>query len=192
MTYSTDLPPAPIEDANRGTVVALLTIPAGIIVWTLIWSIGFVASIVTFGVALLATFLYRLGSGGMIGRAGAIRITVITLVTVVLSIIAGLVADVAIGIGQVAGISPIEALSYPGFGDIFGLYLSSGDGGLYLSLGIAVLFGILGCFSVLRNAFRATAAPAAPPVQTPWPTLPADPKADPFAGEKPADPTTPR
>lgn len=192
MTYSPDLPPAPIEDVNRGTVVALLTIPAGIIVWTLIWSIGFVASIVTFGVALLATFLYRLGSGGVIGRAGAVRITVITLVTVVLSIIAGLIADVAIGIGQVAGISPIDALSHPGFGDVFGLYLSSGDGGLYLSLGIAVLFGVLGCFGVLRSAFRATAMPAAPQSQTPWSTLPANPQADPFADEKPADPTTPR
>jgi hypothetical protein len=191
MSYSPDQPQAPIEDVNRGTVVALLTIPAGVIVWTLVWSIGVVASIVTFGVAILATFLYRLGSGGVIGRAGAIRITAITLVTVVLSIIAGLVADVAIGIGQVAGISPIEALTHPGFGDVFGLYLSSGDGGLYLSLGIAVLFGILGCFSVLRGAFAATAA-VEPQAQTPWPTLPANPQADPFADEKPIDPTSPR
>lgn len=195
MTYSPDQPPAPIEDVNRGTVLALLTIPAGIIVWTLVWSIGVIASIITFGVAVLATFLYRLGSGGVIGRAGAIRITVITLVTVVLSIIAGLIADVALGISRLAKISPIEALSYRDFGEIFNSYISSGDGGLYLSLGIAVLFGVLGCFSVLRNAFRATAAPAAPftpQAQAPWPTLPADPKADPFADEKPADPTTPR
>lgn len=192
MTYSPDQPPAHIEDVNRGTVVALLTIPAGIIVWTLVWSIGFIASVVTFGIAILATFLYRLGSGGTIGRAGAIRITIITLVTVVLSIVAGLVADVAIGIGQVANISPIEALGHPGFGEVFTLYVTSGDGGLYLSLGIAVLFGALGCFSVLRNAFRATAAPVAPQAQTPWPTLPATPQADPFADEKPADPTTPR
>ena len=27
---------APVEDVNRGTVLALLTVPAGIIVWVLI------------------------------------------------------------------------------------------------------------------------------------------------------------
>jgi hypothetical protein len=191
MTSLPDQPAAPIEDVNRGTVVALLTIPAGIIVWTLIWSIGFVASIVAFGVAVLASFLYRLGSGGVISRAGAVRITAITLVTVVLSIIAGLMADVAIAIGNIANISPIEALTHPGFGDLFGLYLSSGDGGLYFSLAIAVLFGVLGCFGVLRGAFRAT-APAQPQTQERWSTLPANPAADPFTDEKPVDPTTPR
>lgn len=190
MSYYPTEPVAPVEDVNRGTVVALLTIPAGVIVWTLVWSFGFIASIITFGVAILATFLYRLGSGGTIGRAGAVRITIITLATVVLSIIAGLVSDVAIGIGQIAKISPIEALSHPGFADMLSLYLSSGDGNLYFSLAIAVAFGILGCFSVLRGAFRAT-EPVAPAAQidpqTPWPTLPANPQADPFADEKPGE-----
>ena len=172
MSYTFDQPQQPIEDVNRGTLVALLAVPAGIIVWTLIWSIGFIASIVTFGIALAATFLYRLGSGGTIGRAGAIRITIITLATVVLAIIAGLVADVAIGISQVADISPIDALTYPGFGDVFSLYLSQGGASLYGSLAIAVVFGLLGCFSTLRGAFAATAAPAAPAAQQPWGTLP--------------------
>lgn len=187
MSYYPTPSAAPVEDVNRGTVVALLTIPAGVIVWTLVWSIGFIASIITFGVAILATFLYRLGSGGTISRAGAIRITIITLVTVALSIIAGLVADVAIGISQVANVSPIEALSNPAFGEVFATYLSTGGGNLYFSLIIAVVFGILGCFSILRGAFAATAAPAAaqPDPQAPWPTLPTNPQADPFADEKP-------
>ena len=203
MSYTMDQPPVPAEDVNRGTVVALLTIPAGIIAWCIIWSIGFIASVVTFGMAILATFLYRLGSGGTIGRAGAIRITIVTLTTVVLSIIAGVVTDVALSISRFAKVSPIEALSHPNFGKVFETYISSGDGNLYFSLLIAVAFGILGCFSVLRGAFRQT-APAqfqAPGAQAAWPTLPANPAVDPFAdekqigqnpaAEKPADPTEP-
>jgi hypothetical protein len=153
-------------------VLALLAIPAGIIVWVIIWNFGFIASIVAFGVALLASFLYRLGSGGLISRTGAIRITVITLVTVLLSILAGLVSDVAIGISTVAGISPIEALSHPSFGTLFGLVLASGDTGLYFSIAIAVVFGFIGCFGILRAAWQQTAAAPEPAAfQSPWPTL---------------------
>lgn len=152
-------PDAPVEDVNKGTVVALLALPAGVIVWVLVWTLGFIASIVTFAVAYLAMFLYKLGSGGTMGRAGAVRVAIITVVTLAVSIIAGLVADVANGIGSVTGVGPIEALSNPNFGQIFTAYVSDPDSGLLLSLGIAIVFGILGCFGVLRSAFGATATP---------------------------------
>lgn len=42
----------PVENGDRGTLVALLALPAGVIVWVLIWSIGFIVSAVTYGVAL--------------------------------------------------------------------------------------------------------------------------------------------
>ena len=182
----------PVEDVNRGTVVALLTIPAGIIVWTLIWSIGFIASVVTFGMAILATFLYRLGSGGTIGRAGAVRITIVTLVTVVLSIIAGVVWDVAVTLSRFAKVTPIEALSHPNFGTVFENYFE-GNGNLYFSLLVAVAFGVLGCFSVLRGAFKQTEpVQFQAPVQYQAPdtiTPPALPNAENPADDKPADPT---
>lgn len=203
MSYSLDQPPVPAEDVNRGTVVALLTIPAGVIAWCVVWSIGFIASIITFGIAVLALFLYRLGSGGTIGRAGAVRVTIITLATLALAIVAGLITSVALSVSRFAKVSPIEALTHPNFGEFFSNYMRDGGGQLGFSLLIAVAFGILGCFSVLRGAFR-QAAPVqfqAPEAQAAWPTLPANPAADPFADErptgqnpveeKPADPTEP-
>ena len=158
------------------------------IVWVLIWTLGFIASIVTFAVAYLAMFLYKLGSGGTMGRAGAIRVAIITVVTLIASIIAGLVADVANGIASVTAGGPIEALSNPNFGEIFTAYVTDPESGLLLSLGIAVLFGILGCFGVLRSAFGAASTPAAAPLypqQTAYPPLApqtGDEQAQPYAG----------
>lgn len=159
-------PTAPIEDVNRGTVLALLAIPAGIIAFVIIWNFGFIASIVSLGVAYLAMFLYQRGSGGTIGRAGAVRVAIITIVTVGLSIFAGIVSSVAIGFGEVAGISPFAAVADPQFGTIFSATMADSEvqGELAKSVLIALAFGALGCFGVLRAAFRATAAPQSPPV----------------------------
>lgn len=181
MSYYEGQPAAPLENVGRGTVVALLAVPAGIIVWVIIWSIGIVASIVSFGVAYLALFLYRLGSGGPVSRAGAVRITIITLGTVVLAIIAGLVSDVAIGIGRVANVSPIEALSSPRFGEVFTTYLTQSGPGLAFSIVLAIVFGIFGCFSILRSAFRATAVTQPDPMaQGSWAALQKPEQTNPF------------
>jgi hypothetical protein len=183
MTSLPAQPSAPIEDVTRGTVLALLAIPAGIIVFVLIWSIGFIASAVTLGVAFLARFLYLLGSGGVIGRAGAVRVTVITISTVIASIIAGLVSDVAIGIGQVMSISPIEALMSPQFSTVFAAYVGDPDAqsSLIPSVLLALGFGALGCFSLLRGTFRAAAAPAAPAAPIAYQHWPQNSTVDPFA-----------
>ncbi len=178
MTNLPAQPAAPVENVGRGTLAALLAIPVGVIVWVLIWSIGFIASVVSFGVAILAMFLYRLGAGGTIGRAGAVRVTIITLVTIGLSIFAGLVADVAIGIGQVAQVSPFEALNFPQFWEVYSQYVADNTESLTPSILISIAFGILGCFSVLRGAFKATAAPAAPATQPIWPQNPVTPAVD--------------
>ena len=170
--YEPTSPATPIEDVNRGTVVALAAIPVGVIIWTIVWTLGAILSVITYGVAFLAMFLYKLGSGGTISRAGAVRVTIVTIVTVALSIIAGLVSDVAMGIGRITNEGPIAALSNPQFGQVFSDYLTSGDTGLGFSIAIAVAFGLLGCFGVLRSAFKAT-APEAP--TQPWATVaPAD------------------
>jgi hypothetical protein len=160
-------PTAPVEDINRGTLLALVAIPVGIIAFVIIWNLGFIASIVTLGVAYLAIFLYQRGSGGTIGRAGAVRVAIITIVTICLSIFAGIVSSVAIGFGEAAGISPFAAIADPQFGTIFSATMADTEvqGELVKSVLIALAFGALGCFFVLRSVFRATATPqAAPPV----------------------------
>lgn len=167
MTYSAAQPTVPTENVNRGTVLALLAIPAGIIVYVIVWNFGIVASVVSFGVAYLALFLYQRGSGGTIGRAGAVRVAIITIVTVGLSIFAAIVWDVAVVYGEAAGISPFAAIADPGFSTFFTYVMAQPDvqGELVKQVLIAIAFGALGCFFVLRAAFRATAAPAAQPTQ---------------------------
>ena len=156
----------PIENVQRGTVFALIAIPVGIVVWVILWSFGFIASIVGFGVAWLALFLYRFGSGGIVSRTGAIRVTLITIGTLIVAIYAGLVADGVTGFGQVSGLGPIESLTSPEFWSLFNGLLSEPEvwADILPSVGLALLFGALGCFSLLRGAFmtsRVTAAEAA-------------------------------
>lgn len=185
MTYQPE-PAAPIEDVNRGTVVALLAIPAGIIVFVLIWRFGFIASAVTLGVAYFAMFLYKAGSGGVMGRAGAVRVAIITIVTAVLSIGAGVVSDVAFAIASVTGANPVAVMLDPSFGDRFStvMALPSALEGVLPSVLIALAFAGLGCFSILRGAFTSTAAASPAPGAT-WSTQPIQP--DPSA-QQPAPP----
>ena len=179
MTYQLAQPAPLPENVNRGTVVALLTVPAGVIVWVIIWTIGIIASVVSFGIAILAMFLYRLGSGGQMGRAGAIRVTLITLVTVGLAIFSGLVWDVALAISRFSDVSPIEALSSPVFWDRFSNYMELAGGDLGFNILLSIGFGILGCFSILRGAFKTTAPVANPATGQLWSQTPITPGVDP-------------
>ncbi|TPW65847.1 hypothetical protein FJ658_15365, partial [Schumannella sp. 10F1B-5-1] len=65
----------------------------GVAVWLLIWSFGFIASIVAFGVAFAALWLYRFGARGPISRAGAFVVTGITAGTLLIAFFAGIVLD---------------------------------------------------------------------------------------------------
>jgi hypothetical protein len=148
----------PSENVPRGTILALLIIPAGIIVWTIIWSIGFIASIVALGVALGALALYRLGSGGRISRTGAIRVTIITIVTLVLSFIVGIVSD------NLAYY--LKAINAGRFFDALSADIGRAPGDYAIQFVLAIGLGALGCFSVLRTAFVQTAAANAQTAQS--------------------------
>ena len=182
MSY-TEFEHKPAENVLRGTLLSLLVVPVGIVVWLIIWNIGFIASIVSFGVAMLAVVLYRVGAGGVIGRAGAVSITLVTLVTVTLAIFVGLVSDVANLVASELGMSPYDAVIQPGFWPLFQdiMFVQGGISENGLQLAIAFGLGLLGCFSVLRSAFTATAPEPAPSPyeQTADPASPAAPAAAP-------------
>ena len=169
----------PIENVQRGTVFALVAAPVGIVVWIIVWSFGFIVSIVGFGVAWLALFLYRFGSGGIVSRTGAIRVAIITVVTLLVAIYAGLIADGVSGFSQASGLSAIETLTSSQFWPAFNSLIA--DPAVWAeivpSVGLALLFGVLGCFSLLRGAFMTTRVAAAEPLTA----SPAAPLAQPFA-----------
>jgi hypothetical protein len=155
----------PSENFQRGLIFALVVLPLGILAWDILWSVGFVASIVAFGVAWAAVRLYRIGSGGRITRGGAIAVTTITIVTLVLAYVSGFVVDVVQALGK-QGASATEALTYPPFWGYVGQAMTAPSS--LVSLLLAAVFGALGCVSVLRGAFRLSrvpqdvAAPGAP------------------------------
>jgi hypothetical protein len=184
MTYVPD-PSTKTENFARGTVFALAVIPLGIVAWVLLWNVGFIASIVGFAVAWAAVRLYLLGSGGLVSRNGAIRISIITIGTLLLAILGGLVSDVIPIYSRVANVSWIEALFSANFWTVF-QQVQGRPGGLsdeLPSILIGIGLGALGCYSILRNAFRATSKPKvatetlAPPIPTPEATPTAIPGA---------------
>src|SRR3982750_2359813 len=97
--------PKPVENVGRGTLFALLAVPAGVAVWLILWKFGFIASIVGFGVVWAAVQLYVRGSGGVISRVGAVAILGIVVVTLLLSFLSGMVYDAASQIGDLSGLS---------------------------------------------------------------------------------------
>lgn len=181
----------PPENVQRGTVLALVIIPAGIIVWTLLWSVGFIASIVAFGVAFGALALYRFGSGGAVGRNGAIRVTVITIVTLLLAFVAGLASDGLPIWMQQHRQTLVESLADPQFWSA--LSRAAANGSTAVAFLLALVFGALGCFSVLRAAFaqtRAAQAAAGMPGAYGQPGQPA-PYGQPAQYGQPAPPAVP-
>ncbi len=145
----------PHENALRGTLMALLIIPAGIIVWVLLvlWQFGLIASLVALGIAIGALWLYRMGSGGRISRAGAVRVTVITIVALLVAFLSGLVADVLPIYANQRNLNLVSALPSGDFWQFLGRAVSNNLGDVVIQLVIALIFGALGCFTVLRTAF---------------------------------------
>src|ERR1700709_533680 len=92
-------PPRP-ENAIGVALVALRALPVGVIALPLLWSIGFIASIVGFLVAFSAVWLYRRGSGGVISQVGAWLITAIVVFTLAFGLWVAMVVDYAPGLGH--------------------------------------------------------------------------------------------
>jgi hypothetical protein len=146
----------PSENLQRGVIFALIALPAGVIAWDLLWSFGFIASIVSFGIAYLAARLYRFGSGGRISRTGAIAVAAITIGTLVIALISGFAVQIVGLYSQQFGTSITESLLAPRFWSI--VFTSMTSGQALISVLLAVVFAAQGCFGILSTAFRQTRA----------------------------------
>ena len=156
--------PAPVENVGRGTALALLAVPAGVAVWLILWKLGFIASIVGFGVVWAAVQLYVRGSGGLISRLGAFIILGIVVVTLLLSFFAGMVYDAAHEIGEASSLSTWEAFRHELFWSTFWDAFPDALPAYKKDFLFAAGFGALGAFSMLRAVFQQSGRP---PVQPP-------------------------
>jgi hypothetical protein len=146
-------PVVPNEDVVRGGLFALLAIPVGVILLTLLSSIGFIASIVGWVVAFCALWLYRRGSGGFISRVGAWTVTAIVVVSLLIGIWASLVVTLAGGLGQLSVIG--DPRFWPLFSSNFGTLLNQN----LLFVILVLAFGALGAFRTLGRAFATARQP---------------------------------
>lgn len=164
----------PPENVVRGLLLALITVPLGVIAFSIIYSLGYIASIVALGVAVVAYFLYRRGSGGRVSTVGALVVAGVTIGTLVLAFLVAQYVAVAVALADVYGMSWFEVLTAPEFGSVAAEILADPE----VSSGIVgdgiftAIFGLLGCGAVLFNAFRAARAEKAadsgtPPVAPP-------------------------
>ena len=78
---------------RRGLALALLAIPAGVTAWVLLWQFGFIASVVAWGIAAGAAWLYRIGASQDVTKAAAPYIITIILLGVILAFLGGIVSD---------------------------------------------------------------------------------------------------
>lgn len=156
---------APVGNVGRGALFALATIPLGVAAWVVLWGFGFIASLVAALVAFLAVRLYVLGAGRL-SRPGALVVLAVTVVTLALAFVGGIVWDAAVAVSEEGGVSMWDVLAEPGFWSWFWPILPEVLPEYGGDLAWAVGFGALGSFATLRGAWSATApevpAPAAP------------------------------
>ena len=80
------------ENRTRGTLFALLIVPVAIVVYAIVFSFSWVLGIVFAGVPVGAVALYAWGSGGRVSFNAALRITLITVITLPLAFFAGFIS----------------------------------------------------------------------------------------------------
>ena len=167
MTNPFDRAPEAPENVLRGFLFSLIVVPVGVVAWVLIWELGFVASVVAFGIAAATVWLYRRGSGGKVSPRGAIAIVAVVIGTLLLAFYSGLVWDYVLAVGKQVGLSPVDALTnpafWPSFNADFGSIVSANGTGLLFAFG----FGAIGVFSTLRRVLRAAKVPAEAPLIMP-------------------------
>lgn len=170
--------PLPPENILRGTLLALIVLPVGMLVYLGIWQLGFISAIAGFLVAFGAFFLYRLGSGGRISIPGALIITGITVVTLVLAFLWATASQYVENAPASFGSSWWEIMLNPGFiGAAVSNEIQYYFGDFAWNGGLTLVFGLLGCFAVLRNVFFQARQPAAADPTQPAPPAPPAPPA---------------
>lgn len=142
--------------ARTGLLLALLSIPTGIVLWIILWNFGFMASFVSFVIAWLAVYLYTLGSKKEVSKRTAPYLLAIILVGIVLSFIGGMALDAVKFYVEGSDVGLMQAILTTDFWLFFADNLFS-NGELWSSyvvdIIIALVFGVLGCFGIVKYLF---------------------------------------
>ncbi len=78
---------------KKGILLALLAVPIAMILWVIIWRMGYVASLVAFALAWGVVWLYEKGAGSAPDKKSAPYLAGIIILGVIVSFAAGIVSD---------------------------------------------------------------------------------------------------
>jgi hypothetical protein len=153
------------ENIGKGLLLASLAIPIGIALWVIIWRAGYMASLVSFIIAFLAVWLYKKGAGAGPSKKSAPLIVGLVVAGVLLAFVGGMVSDAAdFIVQQNSDTDALSLLLSPDFWAFFSENIFA-NGELWASyttdILIAVGFGALGSFFVLKEALFGAPKPAA-------------------------------
>lgn len=147
--------PATSQNNNKGILTALLIIPVAVGLWLLLWSFGFIASIVAFVVAYGAIWLYKVASSGRNpSKRDTYLLIAVIAAAVILSFVSGIVADAWAGYSEVVGSEAdffgedFQSILWPILGDatIWSDYMPD--------LVISLVFAVLGAGSVVKDLVK--------------------------------------
>ncbi|MFE4197963.1 hypothetical protein ACFRJ9_19070 [Paenarthrobacter sp. NPDC056912] len=144
----------PREDVGRGALFALAALPIGVILWMIIWNLGWMSSLVTYAAAFMAAKFYAAGAGAL-SRKGVWVVAVVTVATALMSFLGGVWLDAVNFLGRqpLAMVMDSEPWALMAENFAYNPDFVSGYMGDFL---LALLFGALGCFFTLRQLFAAT------------------------------------
>lgn len=167
MQSPTDLAAAQ-SDNRKGILLALLSIPIGVVLWVVIWSLGYIASAAAFAIAASAVWLYSVGAKRTPSGGAIWALLVIILVGLVLSFMAGVVVDGVKFYTDVSGNNWFAALSSADFWDFFGKAISRPGvwSGYTNDILMSVGFAALGVFGVIASLFQKPSQEAVAPENT--------------------------
>ncbi|MFW0771784.1 hypothetical protein ACLRGI_01270 [Paenarthrobacter nitroguajacolicus] len=144
----------PREDIGRGALFALAALPIGVILWMIIWNLGWMTSLVTYAAAFMAAKFYVTGAGAL-SRKGVWVVAIVTAATALASFLGGVWLDAVKFLGREPLAMVMNSEPWALMADNFAYNpdFVSGYVGDFL---LALLFGALGCFFTLRQLFAAT------------------------------------
>ncbi|WP_306958880.1 DUF2510 domain-containing protein [Arthrobacter bambusae] len=149
--------PVPAGALARGIALSLIVIPAGAVTWVILWKMGFIASIVSFGIAAGAVALYRAGSRHRVNRPAFWALMAVIVAAVIVSFFSGLGADIAAFLHM----DPGTAATSREFWDTYWLNITD-NSRLWethaTDIAMTVLFTALGCFRIIRRLARESQA----------------------------------
>jgi len=136
----------------KGVLLSLLAVPVAMVLWVIIWRMGYVASLVAFALAWLVLWLYEKGTGVKPDKRSAPYLVAIIVLGVVLSFTAGVVSDghdfyTSSDGGSLSSMDAIgSAIGQLGNGELWATYTNNAL--------MALLFGALGAGWVIYALFK--------------------------------------